>query len=77
MSTRYTNGRTLEQFDVLPDSIKDKSIHKYTLEDEVELENNLLGLDVNDINAEMDVDEDVDENEDGDVDEEDEEDEDE
>jgi len=72
----YTNGRSLEQFEemfVLPNSIKDKSIDKYTVEDEVELENSLLGLDVDDANAGMDLDENVDENEDGDVNEEDDE----
>jgi len=67
----YTNSRILDRFQgmfKLPDSIKTKSIHKLTSEDEVELENILLGIDLDDENIEMDYDENDTENEDEDVD---------
>jgi len=67
----YTNSRILDRFQgmfELPDSIKTKSIYKLTSEDEVELENILLGIDLDDRNVEMDYDENDTENEDEDID---------
>ena len=67
----YTNSRILDRFQgmfELPDSIKTKSIYKLTSEDEVELENILLGIDLEDRNVEMDYDENDTENEDEDID---------
>jgi len=72
----YTNSRILHRFDgmfELPDSIKAKSIHKLTSEEEVELENILMGIDVDDGSVEIDnagenEDEDVDDDEEEDVD---------
>jgi len=67
----YTNSRILDRFQgmfELPDSIKTKSIYKLMSEDEVELENILLGIDLDDKNVEMDYDENDTKNEDEDVD---------
>ena len=61
----------------LPDSIKAKSIHKLTSEDEVELENILMGIDVDDGSVEMDIVNNTSENEDEDDEEDDIDDEDE
>ena len=47
----YTNARVLEQFEdipQLPESIKAKTIHNLTPEEEVALENVLLGIEVDD-----------------------------
>jgi len=66
----YTNGRIIEQFDdlfLLPKSIKVQSVHDLTPEDEITLENILLGLDVEYQCGEMDIDKDMDENEDEDL----------
>src|SRR5579859_4009458 len=66
----YTNGRIIEQFDdlfLLSKSIKVQSVHNLTPEDEVTLENILLGLDVEYQCGEMDIDKDMDENEDEDL----------
>jgi len=64
----YTNGRILDQFDSegmfqLPESIKARSIHDLTPEDEVTLENALLGLDIEHQSNEVDEDENMDGNE--------------
>jgi hypothetical protein len=48
---------------LLPESIKVRSIHDLTPEDEVALENVLLGLHVEHQSDEVDEDEDMDENE--------------
>ena len=48
---------------LLPESIKARLIHDLTPEDEVTLENALLGLDIEHQSDEVDEDEDVDENE--------------
>ena len=69
----YTNSRVLDRFEgmfQLPDSIKAKSIHKFTPEDEVELENILLGIDLEDTLVETGIIEDMGENEDEDFDDE-------
>jgi len=61
----YTNGRILDQFEelfLLPESIKAQSVHDLTPEDEVTLENVLLGIDVEHQSAGMDIDENIDEN---------------
>src|SRR5579859_542023 len=61
----YTNGRILDQFDrlfLLPESIKVKSVHDLMPEEEVALENDILGLDVEHQSVEMDIDEDMDDN---------------
>ena len=50
---------------LLPESIKAWLIHDLTPEDEVTLENALLGLDIEYQSDEVDKDEDVDENEEG------------
>ena len=55
---------------MLSESIKTTSVHDLTPEEEVTLENDLLGLDVDDQSAEMDIVSDIDEdNDDDDVDE--------
>src|SRR5438046_5656580 len=74
----YTNARILDQFDsegvfLLPESIKARSIHDLTPEDEVTLENVLLGLDIEHQSDEVDEDKDVNENKEGDSKEEEEE----
>ena len=51
----------------MPESIKAKSVHDLTPEDEVALENDLLGLDVEHQSVEMDIEEDMDENGDDDI----------
>src|SRR5436309_14955653 len=63
----YTNGRILDQFNsegmfLLLESIKARSIHDLMPEDEVTLENVLLGLDIEHQSDEVDEEEDVDEN---------------
>jgi hypothetical protein len=66
----YTNGRIIDRLDklfLLPESIKAQSVHDFTPEDEVTLENVLLGLDVEYQSGEMDIDKDMDENEDEDL----------
>src|SRR5579859_3042099 len=73
----YTNGRILDRFEGMyefSESIKAKSVHKLTSEEEVTLENVLLGLDVEHQSAGMDIDENMDENGDKDVTEEEEDD---
>ena len=60
----YTNGRILHRFEELfelSESIKAKSVHKLTSEDEVTLENLLLDMDVEYQSAEMDIDRDMEE----------------
>lgn len=65
----YTNGRMLDQFEGLfqPSSlpsIKAKSFHDLTLEDELALENDLLGIDLEDESIEKDNNENLGENND-------------
>src|SRR5579859_4905540 len=69
----YTNAQILDQFDdlqLLPESIKMKSVHNLTAEEEVTLENILLGIEVDDQGDLMDVVDAGDENDSEDVDEE-------
>ena len=54
----YTNARILDQFgelDHFPESIKAKSVHNVTPEEEVTMENVLLGIEVDDNGAILDI----------------------
>jgi hypothetical protein len=66
----YMNSRILDRFEGLEafESIKAKSVHDLTPEEEVMMENVLLGIDVDDQGVGMDIEMSTDEREDEDVD---------